>query len=199
MELLFIVEISTKSWGFSRVCQGAQVWWCLGTFHPVAAWLEQRWIFSSKGKQLSLLDVGLVFRWLCNQDGRDLGGRFGALIFLDAGYSGKAKAKDCMLCWKVWGLFWFYFSRYKFFLLCSGTFFIRKKRCVLIFVPLSCDEKLRLFLCCSTFWESHGLCAYISRWQNRSKYYHIPASILFMERGSDKTTFSSQTALNTQK
>lgn len=98
MELLFIVEISTKSWGFSRVCQGAQVWWCLGTFHPVAAWLEQRWIFSSKGKQLSLLDVGLVFRWLCNQDGRDLGGRFGALIFLDAGYSGKAKAKDCMLC-----------------------------------------------------------------------------------------------------
>ena len=76
-----------------------------------------------------------------------------------------------------------------FFLLCSSTFLIKKKRCVLIFVPVSCDEKLRLLFCCSTFWESRVSCAYISRWQNRSKYYHIPASILFMECGSDKTTF----------
>lgn len=192
---LFSLEICTRTCFFSKVRQGAQVRGCLGTFVLLQPDLELEWICSSKDEQLSPLVLGLFFTDYITKMvgiwGEGVGG-----FFSDTNSLVKAKAKEYIFCWKVWGFFYYISSSY----FCAIVpFSFKRKRCVLIFVPLSCNEKLRLLFCCSTFWESHVLCAYISRWQNRSKYYHIPASILFMERGSDKTTFSSQIALNTQK
>lgn len=109
--LLFSLEICTRTWFFSKVCQGAQVRGCLGTFIPLQPELELEWICSSKDEQLSSLVLGLFFTDYITKMvgiwGEGVGG-----FFLDTNSLVKAKAKEYIFCWKVWGFFYYISSSY---------------------------------------------------------------------------------------